>query len=191
VRGYARYAVTAGWDQAGADETVRLRDVEALDPVTYAALWNYLASIDLTSKITFYNRPLDDPMQHLVSDIRRCRLTFRDGLHVRLVDVGAALAARTYTTAVDLVFEVADPFCPWNEGRWRLTGDAKGAVCERTAEPAELALSVKELGAAYLGGPTLSTMARAGLVRELRPGALTEASVALRSDVEPWLPHGF
>ena len=30
-------------------------------------------------------------------------------------------------------------------------------MCERTADPAELALSVKELGAAYLGGPALST----------------------------------
>lgn len=191
VRGYARYALTAEADHAGADGTVRLRDVEALDPVTYAALWDYLASIDLTSKITFWNRPLDDPMQLLASDLRRCRLGYRDGLHVRLVDVGAALAARTYTTAVDVVFEVADPFCPWNAGRWRLTGDAKGAVCERTTDPAELALSVKELGAAYLGGPALSTMAGAGLVRELRPGALAEASVALRTDPEPWLPHGF
>jgi len=191
VRGYARYAVTGEGDYAGADGTVRLRDVEALDPVTYAALWNYLASIDLTSKITFYNRPMDDPMQQLAADLRRCRLGYRDGMHLRLVDVGAALAARTYSTAVDLVFEVADAFCPWNAGRWRLTGDAKGAVCERTADPAELALSVKELGAAYLGGPALSTMAGAGLVRELRPGALAAASVALRTDPEPWLPHGF
>jgi predicted acetyltransferase len=191
VRGYARYAVTDEADPAGADGTVRLRDVEALDPVTYAALWNFLASIDLTTKITFWNRPLDDPMQQLASDIRRCRLGYRDGLHVRLVDVGAALAARTYTTPVDVVFEVADAFCPWNQGRWRLTGDAKGAVCERTADPAELALSAKELGAAYLGGPALSTMAGAGLVRELRQGALAEASVAFRTDPEPWLPHGF
>jgi predicted acetyltransferase len=191
VRGYARYAVTGEWDQAGADETVRLRDVEALDPVTYAALWNFLADIDLTSKIQFFNRPADDPLQHLVSDIRRCRLGYRDGLHIRLVDVGAALAARTYTGPVDVVLEVEDGFCPANSGRWRLSGDAKGAVCERTTDPAELSLDVRELGAAYLGGFALSAMAGAGLVRESRPGALTEASTAFRGDVEPWLPHGF
>ncbi|MYS24740.1 Predicted acetyltransferase [Streptomyces sp. DvalAA-14] len=191
VRGYARYAVTGEWSSAGADETVRLRDVEALDPVTYAALWDFLASIDLTSRIHFTNRPADDPLQHLVSDVRRCQLGFRDGLHVRLVDVGAALAARTYSAPVDVVLDVGDAFCPWNSGRWRLTGDIKGAVCERTSEPAELRLSVKELGAAYLGGFGLAAMAGAGLVREERTGALAEASTAFRTDPEPWLPHGF
>ncbi len=49
-----------------------------------------------------------------------------DALYVRLVDVGAALTARTYQTPVDVVFEVEDAFCPWNAGRWQLTGDARG-----------------------------------------------------------------
>ncbi|WP_405581571.1 GNAT family N-acetyltransferase [Streptomyces sp. NBC_01190] len=191
TRGYARYAVADGWSNAGADGTIRLQDVEALDPVTYAALWNFLGSVDLTSSITFHNRPADDPLQHLASDPRRCRLGYRDGLHVRLVDIGAALAARTYTAPVDVVLDVEDAFCPWNSGRWRLSGDAKGAVCERTVDPAELELSIKELGAAYLGGFGLSAMAGAGLVREARPGALAEASAAFRGDPEPWLPHGF
>jgi predicted acetyltransferase len=191
VRGYARYSVTPEWSPAGPEGTVNVRDVEALDPVTYAALWRFLGSIDLTEKIGFNNRPTDDPLLHLVSDIRRCRLSFRDGLHLRLVEVGGALEARTYASPVDVVLDVADPFCPWNAGRWRLTGDPKGASCERTEEPAELALSVKELGAAYLGGFSLRAMSAAGLVRELRPGALAETSAAFRSDLAPWLPHGF
>lgn len=191
VRGYARYSVKDSWSPAGPDGTVKLRDVEALDPVVYAALWRYLAAIDLTSKITFFNRPADDPLLHLVSDVRRCDLGLRDGLHVRLVDVGAALAARAYAAPVDVVFEVEDAFCPWNAGRWRLSGDAKGASCERTTDAADLSLSVKELAVTYLGGFSLRTLGGAGLVRELRPGALAEASTAFRSDLEPWLPHGF
>ncbi|HEY5836273.1 GNAT family N-acetyltransferase [Streptomyces sp.] len=191
VRGYARYSVRSGWNNAGADGTVNLRDVEALDPVTYAALWRYLAGIDLTSRLVFRNRPADDPLLHLASDMRRCEIGLRDGVHLRLVDVGAALAARTYAGPVDVVLDVEDAFFPANTGRWRLTGDAKGAVCERTADPADLALPVGVLAAAYLGGPSLRALADAGLVRELRPGALTEASVAFRGVVEPWLPHGF
>ncbi|WP_328913561.1 MULTISPECIES: GNAT family N-acetyltransferase [unclassified Streptomyces] len=191
TRGYARYAVQSEWSPLGPDGDVKLRDVEALDPATYAALWRYLTSIDLTAKVSFHNRPADDPLLHLVSDLRRCGFAFRDGLHVRLVDVGAALAARTYTTPVDVVLEVEDAFCPWNAGRWRLSGDAKGASCERTSDPADLALSAKELGAAYLGGFSLRAMAGAGTVRELRPGALAETSAAFRTDIEPWLPHGF
>lgn len=92
---------------------------------------------------------------------------------------------------MDVVFEVEDAFCPWNAGRWRLSGDAKGASCERTSDGADLALSVRELGAAYLGGVRLSSLGAAGRVREVRAGALAEASVGFGSDVAPWLPHGF
>ncbi|GAA3063960.1 hypothetical protein GCM10020000_54370 [Streptomyces olivoverticillatus] len=107
------------------------------------------------------------------------------------MDVGGALAARTYLAPVDVVFEVEDAFCPWNAGRWRLTGDAKGASCERTRDAADLALSVRELGSAYLGGTSLASLGRAGRVREAREGALAEASVAFGSAVAPWMPHGF
>ncbi|MEU1130608.1 GNAT family N-acetyltransferase [Streptomyces sp. NPDC005900] len=189
--GYVRFAVKPEFDWKGPKGVVRVRDLEAEDPAAYAALWRFVFTIDLTTSVLAYSRPVDDPLLQLASDIRRCDLAVRDSLHVRLVDVGAALAARTYRTPLDVVLEVEDAFCPWNTGRWRLAGDAKGASCERTRDPADLALSVRELAAAYLGGTSLTSLAGAGRVRELRPGALAEASVAFGSDVAPWLPHGF
>jgi predicted acetyltransferase len=191
VTGFARYAVKPQWGPAGADGTVVLRDLFARGPAGYAALWRFLFGIDLTSTVVAYNRPVDDPLLHMVSDVRRCGVRLRDSLHVRTVDVGEALAARTYPAPVDVVLNVADAFCPWNEGRWRLTGDGKGAVCERTRDAADLVLSVGELGAAYLGGTRLTALAGAGRVRELRRGALHEASKAFAGDPAPWLPHGF
>ncbi|HEY9368527.1 GNAT family N-acetyltransferase [Streptomyces sp.] len=191
VVGYARYAIKPEWSTAGAQGSVAVKDVGALDPAAAGALWRFLCSIDLTSSVRIHSRPVDDAWQHLVSDIRRCEPTLRDVLHVRLVDVGAALAARAYQAPVDVVLEVADAFCPWNAGRWRLTGDATGATCVRTEEAADLALSVRELGAVYLGGVSLASLAAAGRVRELRAGASTEASVAFGWPVAPWLPHGF
>ncbi|WP_406398595.1 GNAT family N-acetyltransferase [Streptomyces uncialis] len=191
IVGYARFHTKPEWADAGPEGVVTLRDLEALDPGSYAALWRFLFNIDLMSTLVVRNRPVDDAWQHLVSDIRRCRLGVRDVLHVRLVDVGAALEARTYRTPVDVVFEVTDDFCPWNAGRWRLTGDHKGATCERTGDAADLELSVAELGAAYLGGTGLTALGAAGRVRELREGALAEADTAFGSSVAPWLPHGF
>ncbi|GGO80940.1 GNAT family N-acetyltransferase [Wenjunlia tyrosinilytica] len=191
LSGYARYSVKSRWDSAGPNGSVVLRDLEALDPVSGAALWDFLFGIDLTSTLVVRNRPSDDPLLHLVSDIRRCRVAIRDSCYIRLVDVGRALAARTYTAPVDVVLDVADSFCPWNEGRWRLSGDAKGAACEPSKEPADLALSVRELASVYLGGVPLTALAGAGRVRELRQGALAEASAAFRGLAEPWLPHGF
>ncbi|MER7620153.1 GNAT family N-acetyltransferase [Streptomyces sp. NPDC126503] len=191
VVGFALYAIKPDWSFAGPDGSVVPHQVMALEPAAEAALWRFLCSVDLTSRVRIQSRPVDDGWQHLVSELRRCEPTVREGLFVRLVEVGAALEARTYQAPVDVVFEVADAFCPWNEGRWRLTGDTKGAVCVRTSEPADVELSVRELGAAYLGGTSLVSLAAAGRVRELRGGALTEASVAFGSPVAPWLPHGF
>ncbi|MFC4503194.1 MULTISPECIES: GNAT family N-acetyltransferase [Streptomyces] len=191
VTGYARFRVRPEWTDSGHNGQVQLQDLTALDPASEAALWRFLFGIDLTSTLKVRGRPLDDAWQHLVSDIRRCQLRVRDSLYVRPVDVGGALEARTYQAPVDVVLDVEDAFCPWNSGRWRLSGDAKGAVCARTTDPADLALSVRELGAAYLGGVSLASLGAAGRVRELREGALSEAAVGFGSPVAPWLPHGF
>ncbi|WNI31923.1 GNAT family N-acetyltransferase [Streptomyces sp. ITFR-6] len=192
VVGYTTYHIKPDWDTAGPKGRIVVSDLAALDPAGYAALWRFLFGIDLTSTVEARNRPVDDAVLHLVSDVRRCGIQVRDSLHVRLVNVGAALEARSYRSPVDVVFEVEDAFCPWNAGRWRLTADAKGgASCKRTEEAADLALSVRELGTAYLGGESLGALALAGRVREVRAGALAEASSAFLSDVAPWLPRGF
>ncbi|MEV3972342.1 GNAT family N-acetyltransferase [Streptomyces sp. NPDC050698] len=189
--GFARFRVKPNWEPSGPNGSVILEDSAALDPAADAALWRFLFGIDLTSTLTVRGRPVDDTWQYLVSDLRRCNVRLRDALYVRPVEVGAALQARTYQAPVDVVFEVEDAFCPWNAGRWRLSGDTKGASCERTADPADVALSVRELGAAYLGGVSLASLGAAGRVRELRRGALAEASLGFGVGVPPWLPHGF
>ncbi|CAM5388703.1 hypothetical protein SGLAM104S_06173 [Streptomyces glaucescens] len=192
IVGYARYRVKLGWGESGHDGTVILEELAAPDPAVDAALWRFLFGIDLTSTLVARGRPVDDTWQYLVSDTRRCRPRLRDSLYLRPVEVGAALEARTYAAPVDVVLDVEDAFCPWNTGRWRLSGDAKGATCGRTTDAADLALSVRELGSAYLGGVSLAALAAAGRVRELRAGALTEASVAFgAAGPAPWLPHGF
>ncbi|GAA2900998.1 MULTISPECIES: GNAT family N-acetyltransferase [Streptomyces] len=191
--GYARYRIKPGWEASGPNGTVILENSAALDPAADAALWRFLFGIDLTSSLVVRGRgrPVDDAWRHWVSDIRRCQPRLGDSLYVRPVELGAALAARTYQAPVDVVFEVEDAFCPWNAGRWRLSGDAKGASCERTADAADVALSVRELGAAYLGGVSLASLGEAGRVREVRQGALAEASLGFGAGVAPWLPYNF
>jgi predicted acetyltransferase len=113
-----------------------------------------------------------------------------DALWVRLADVGRALAARTYGGPVDVVLDVRDEFCPWNAGRWRLSGDATGATCVRTTDPGEVTLTATGLGSAYLGGPTLAALAGAGLVEG--PAATVAAlSRAFAGDRLPWCPEVF
>ncbi|KJK56866.1 hypothetical protein UK12_20010 [Saccharothrix sp. ST-888] len=191
--GYARYQVKDESTGRSAAGVVLVRDVEALSPQVYARLWSYLLEIDLTDRVKAGSRPVDDPLFHLVSDTRRLNPELGDSLYVRLVEVGTALRLREYAAPVEVVLEVADEFCPWNAGRWKLQagGPGKEATCLPTTAAAELALTVRELGSAYLGGMTLAALGAAGRVTELRGGALAEASRAFASDVAPWLPHGF
>ena len=88
------------------------------------------------------------------------------------------------------MLEVADAFCPWNAGRWRLVpaGEAGSAAATiaRTGDPADLLLDVADLAAAYLGAFRLSDLARADRVNELTPGALRRADALFASDRTPW-----
>ncbi|WP_194908492.1 GNAT family N-acetyltransferase [Catenulispora rubra] len=189
--GFARYRVKEDFDNpAHPDCKVRVQEVYGRDLASYVAMWRFLLDLDLTSEV-HASVPVDDPLMYLLTDTRRSLPQLRDDMYLRLVDVDRALAARRYSGPVDVVLEVADSFCPWNAGRWRLRGDADGAVCERTTDPADLVLGVRELGSAYLGGLSLSALARAGRVEELRAGTLAAASRAFVSDVAPWLPFGF
>jgi predicted acetyltransferase len=113
------------------------------------------------------------------------------------VDVGAALALRHYACPVDAVIEVTDELCPQNQGRWRLTAAAAAspagfrATCDRTTAPADVTLPVAALGAAYLGGTRLGSLAGAGLVTEARAGSLAVLSTAMSWEPAPWCPMIF
>ena len=111
----------------------------------------------------------------------------RDGLWIRLMDVSAALAARRMGAAEPVVIEVADAFCPWNQGRWRVS--ETGAAT--TSAEADLACDVTALGSVYLGGFTFRQLASGGRVSELRPGALARADALFPSDGAPWCPEIF
>lgn len=176
--GYALWRTVSKWTAHGPDAKVQIREVVAGDPVSYAALWRFLTTIDLARTATAAYLALDEPLQHLVDEPRRLGLSVADALWVRIVDLPRALSARRYATDVDVVLDVTDPLLPANTGRWRLTGGPDGATCTATGDPADLALTSLELGAVYLGGPTLTELAAAGRVRELTSGALFAASTA-------------
>jgi predicted acetyltransferase len=73
---------------------------------------------------------------------------------------------------------VTDALLPHNAGRWRLVGDGSAARCEPTDAAPDLRLDVRELGASYLGGTSLCTLAGAGLVVETTGGSVASASAA-------------
>jgi predicted acetyltransferase len=191
VVGFARYRTKEEGDPSGLPAAVaEVAEMYGDDTAALAALVRYLVSIDLIAITKIGRQPVDSVVGHLLEDFRAGDPRIRDSLHLRLVDVDRALAGRTYSAPVSVVLEISDAFCPWNAGRWQLTGDEKSAQCVRTEAAADLALDVRELAAAYLGGSTLAALAQAALVTELRPGALTDASRAFATDLAPHLAWG-
>lgn len=183
---YALYQVRRQWNEDGPDSEVVLTEVLATTPEAEAAIWSYLVGLDLTRRISWELAPPDHPLMHMVVNAQHVKMTLGYGLWVRLVDVPRALAQRAYGEPFEVVLEVEDHVLPWNAGRWALRWDGTTATCAKTAVPAALALSSTELGAAYLGGTRLETLAQAGRVRELRSGAVAAAGHAFAGDRAPW-----
>jgi len=160
----------------------------ALTAEADAALTRTLLATDLMRRVRWWNRAVDTPLPHQLQDARHARTTVLDGLHLRVVDLPTAMAARRYAAPVDVVLEVRDALCPWNDGRWHVRGDRSGATCDSTDAEPQIRLDVEALGAAYLGGTTLATLAAAGRVETSDPDTLARASTGFGWDVAPWCP---
>ncbi len=189
--GYAIYRVKHEWPGSMPRSEVDLSELMATTPQAYADTWRFVLDLDLAHRVTAWGRPADEPLLHLLAEPRRLRLTLKDGLWVRPVDVAAALEARGYAGPGRVVFEVRDRFCAWNEGRFALETALEGAACARTDLAPEIACAVNALGAVYLGGATFRQLWRAGQVQELEPGALARADALFGSDPAPWCPFVF
>ncbi|HZC27158.1 MAG TPA: GNAT family N-acetyltransferase, partial [Actinopolymorphaceae bacterium] len=143
--GFAYFRTHSSWGQRGPDGTTVVERVHAVDSASYAALWQFLLDQDLMERTTHRRLAVDDPVLSLLVDFRQAQAGVRDGLWARLVDVGRALGSRTYAEAVDVVLEVRDDFCPWNAGRWHLTGDRSGASCGKVSRSPDLVIDVRDL----------------------------------------------
>lgn len=190
--GYARFARTATWQDASPRGSVEAVEMAALDPASLLALARRLVDFDLTTTVSLWQRSLDDPVLWWAGGPRAVDVRTYDALWLRLVDVGQALSERGYAASCDVVLDVVDEACPWNERRWRLSVDEKGVgQCSATTEPADVRLPVQALGAAYLGSRSIAAQAHRAVVEELRPGAVRELSLAMRADREPVPGMGF
>jgi len=184
---YALYRLQQRFEDGSILRHVHVVEAIGADTGATRDMWRYLLDIDWVERVTANLLPLDHPLLLLAARPRELGCRVLDGVWVRLVDVPVALAARRRGDGDPVVVELADAFCPWNAGRWRLT--PSGA--ERTADDAELACDVTALGSVYLGGFSFRRLARAGQVEERRDGALARADALFPSDRAPWCPEIF
>lgn len=190
--GYATYRVRQGWEASGSTAVIEVGELVAATPRSHRALWRFLFDVDLIRAVKASRLAIDDPVLFLVEEPRRLGMALSDALWLRLVDVAASLGARSYAADGELVVELADDFCPWNAGRWRLTVDGGRAACHKAerADP-ELLLAADDLAAAYLGAVSFRRLAAALRIEECRDGALGRADAMFAVERAPWCPQEF
>ena len=176
--GYAMYRIK--------DSRVQVVELEAETQDAYRALWRYCFDVDLTTGADAPVRPVGEPLQWMLADPRRLKRSLEDWWWLRLVDVQAALGARSYSVEGELSIKVRDQVCPWNDGRYKLEGGPDGARCEPTDDPPDLTVSAADLWSAYLGAITLSAMRRAGRVVEHSPGSQRTADAMFVVQPRSW-----
>jgi predicted acetyltransferase len=190
--GYAAYRLKSEWPGGIPGSVAQVADLVSTGSAAYTALWRYLLDLDLVDTVSIHGRPLEEPLRWMLADPRRLRFEdVGDAIWLRVVDIPRALEARRYMVDGTLRLRITDPFCPDNDGTYRLEGGSDRAACARTDEDADLALDVADLGAAFLGGTPLSVLATAGRVEELCPGSLRLADAMFASDIAPWCDHHF
>ena len=190
VDGYAVYRVRHAAKSAGGT-SLELEELLAASREAYAAIWRYCLDIDLIATVNARHRPVDEPLLFMLSHPRALNFQVADALWVRLVDLPNALSGRGYGARGELVLEVRDAFCPWNEGRFHVEGGLDGAQCRATSARPDLVLDAAALAAAYLGGTSFLSLYRAGGVDEETPGALRRADAMFQAHPAPWCPEVF
>jgi predicted acetyltransferase len=183
---YAMYRVKEEWEQGLPRGEVRVVEAFATSVGAARDLWRFLFSIDLTTQVKVWHLDPGSPLMLMVTDLRSLHLRLGDGLWLRLVDVEAALHARSWAADDSLVLEVRDELCDWNAGRWRVGDEVK-----RTNDEPDLALDVADLACAYLGAFDFERLRDAERVVELTPGAVARASALFRTPRPPFCPEVF
>jgi predicted acetyltransferase len=168
--GFVRYRPTStGHWFTAADRTIVVDDFVTTTPQAYLGLLRFLFSVDLLQKVRFARFPVDHALEKLVLDERAVRtVETGDETWLRLVDVQAALSARTYTGSGAVTIAVTDDLRPVNTGRYRVSADG----VERTEAAADLSLGVAALATVYLGGTRWWQLEPAGRVVEHTAGAI-------------------
>ena len=168
--------------------TFRVNHLIAATPDARAALWRFAISYDLIDTVEAGLQPIDDPIGWQVHDRRGIEQRVRDHGWLRILDVPAALAARSMSGAFGVRLTVTDPL-GLADGAWtvaQLGADGVRVEPLDEGERTDMTLDVGALSAAYLGGVPLEALQAAG--RVTGDGAKIRAlSDALRAPTAPHL----
>jgi predicted acetyltransferase len=191
--GMLAWKPTRDFELDGSHGAITVDHFAAASDDAYRDLWAYLGGIELIDEVTLEGRPIDEPARLLMADGRALRQRYAgDFVWLRLLDVPAALQARSYACEGRLVLELVDAAVGgYAAGRFLLEAGPDGATCVPTTESADLTLPASALAAAYLGGHSVRALAIRGGVEETTPGSLSRLDAMLSVPLAPWCQTWF
>jgi predicted acetyltransferase len=185
--GYALYRVAQDWAAGSSSGSVTINEVVTPTPEATRELWRWLLDFDWTSKFVAGLLPIDHELFLLLAEPRRMNFAVNDGVWVRIVDMEAALSARSYAGDGEIVLEVTDTLLLENAGTWRVSA----AGVERTDGAADIRVDVTAVGSVYLGGFTFANLVRSFRAEELTDGAAARGDALFATSVAPWCAEIF
>jgi predicted acetyltransferase len=168
--------------------SLTVSDLQTANLDAAVGLWRFLLDIDLVASVEGPLRPLDEPLELLLTDPRACAVTgVHDETWLRIVDVPTALATRSYGAADPVLLAVHDTVCTGNAGVYRIADGAAERVGPLGGPPVpELECDVAALAMAYLGDRAPSRLAATGWWTAHSPDAAGRADAAFATSIAPW-----
>ena len=197
-RGYAAYRIKDQFGDGLPAGEVEVDQLVASDPEAEQALWQHVVDVDLTSTVSSELRPPDDALPWMITDPLRLRAGDTSPLYTRLLDVPAALTARTYRAPGAVTLHVHDPLGAANVYRLEVAADGR-ADCTEVVDgagsdghaAADIECSIEALSAVWLGGVRAAQLLAARRLIEHRAQAVSRFDAMLAVDRLPWTPFMF
>lgn len=168
--------------------TITVTEFAAATDVSRAALWRHLLSLDLVDSVVINDLALDDPIVVALEDPRAVELgPEHDETWLRLIDVEAALDARTYRDEDPVAVAVSDPLLAANSAVFQIGSKS----VRRVETDPDVSVGVSALATTYLGGTRWRQLAAAGRVVEHRPGSVGRLDALFSTDRLPFAGVGF
>lgn len=176
-------------NMSGATKVV-VEEFIAVTDDAYAQMWQVLVGIDLVDTIEVSQAP-DEPLPFLLTNNRLPKITgHHDALWSRVMNVEAALEARTYAVDAQFVLDVFDPFLEAG-GTFDVTISAGRATVTRTDAPADASMKLDVLSSVYFGTHRASRFAASNRLWSRDSDALHTVDLAFSTDRASVMGWGF
>lgn len=139
----------------------------------YEGCLSLLGSLCSNQSTVTWSEPPDSPFVSRFMD-QGVTVTINRATMFRVIGVQEALFPFKSMEQLEFSFELIDPDCPWNNGRWKVDCGAYGTQVAR-AETADFSIGIGAFSQAVMGQPSLRQLADQGMVSVTNPKGLDAA----------------